>query len=269
MIDSLAKLLIGNGLDPESFAASVADETMFRGEVPGGRAMQTWVNLAKASAETKYWPIIRGGPDDIYEPNNLDPTAILAAVPQGNIGKILRPRFEERRDELCEMIPEFGEASDMYQLGVMADASGVYSFSGRQQVSQAWPTEPTHQGRVSLQTVKERKGQPSTILLVRVEHSYDVPAFLGFGGWNDCPAPELHVAVLREWKNKYGARPACVTGDVLECVVVNRPQTEAEATKLAAEQWIFCDDIVGQGTQSIRKLAMEIWRAPAWFFWWD
>jgi hypothetical protein len=77
------------------------------------------------------------------------------------------------------------------------------------------------------------------------------------------------VAVLREWQKEYSAVPACITGDVLECAVVKRPQTELEAMKLAAEQWIFCDDIVSQGTQSIRKLAMEIWRSPNWFFWWD
>ncbi len=104
---------------------------------------------------------------------------------------------------------------------------------------------------------------------MRVEHSYEVPAYLDFGGWNDCPSPELQVAVLREWHKEYNARPACITGDVLECVVVNRPQTELDSMKLAAEQWIFCEDIVAQGTQSVRKLAMEIWRSPTWFFWWD
>ena len=107
------------------------------------------------------------------------------------------------------------------------------------------------------------------MLLVRVEQQYQVPAYLGFGGWNDCPGPELQVAVLREWGIEYRARPVCITGDVLECAVLHAPQTESAAMKLAAEQWIFCEDIVSQGTQSIRKLAMDIWQAPTWFFWWD
>jgi hypothetical protein len=105
--------------------------------------------------------------------------------------------------------------------------------------------------------------------LIPCKHAWETPAYLSFGGWNNCPEPELQVAVLREWASVYHAVPSCVTGDVLQCVVRKPPQTEADAMKLAAEQWIFCDDIVGQGTQSIRALALEIWQSPNWFFWWD
>jgi len=49
----------------------------------------------------------------------------------------------------------------------------------------------------------------------------------------------------------------------------NRRKTEPEAMRLAARQWIFCEDIVSQGTQSIRGLAMEIYRSGHWVFWWD
>jgi hypothetical protein len=268
MIDSLTRVLIENELDPDSFTAPEKCLDVFRGEVAAGRVMQTWVSLAKASAETKYWPIIRGSLDDIHELKDQRATEILAAAPAGKIDEILHPLFLERKNSLCAMLPEFDAATDMYQLAAMVDASGIYSFGGRQ-MPESWPAEPAHQRRVSLHTLRKRKGKPSVLLLIKVEHSYEVPAYLQFGGWNDCPTPELQVAVLREWGNEYRARPACTTGDVVECVVVNRPQKEAEAMKLAAQQWIFCADIVAQGTQSIRKLAMEIWKAPTWFFWWD
>lgn len=269
MIDSLAKLLIENGLEPDSFTSSNGKEAIYRGEVPAGRVMQTWVNLAKAAGETNYWPIIRGAPDGPLARTERDPESILASVPTGDVTEILRSRFEARRSSLRQMMPEFVEPTDMHGLAAMADASGIYSFSGRTQVPQEWPTEPAHQGRVGLRTLKGRGGQPSTLLLLRVEHSYEVPAYLEFGGWNDCPAPELQVAILREWKNEYRAVPAAITGDVLECVVVKRPKTEGQSMKLAAEQWIFCEDIVAQGTQSVRNLAIEIWESPIWFFWWD
>jgi hypothetical protein len=269
MIDLLAKLLIENGLEPDSFTTSATGEAIFRGEVPAGRVMQTWVNVAKSAAETKYWPIIRDGSDDIHEQTERDPASILTAAPVGNIREILQPRMQERLNSLREMMPEFAEATDMDRLAAMADASGIYSFGERTQIEQVWPVDTPAPTRARFQTLKRAKGTPSVLLLVRVEHSWEVPAYLEFGGWNDCPAPELHVAVLREWRNNYRAAPACITGDVLECVVIKRPQTEAEAMKLAAEQWIFCEDIVGQGTQSVRKLAMEIWRSPTWFFWWD
>ena len=265
MIDSLSKILVANGLNPDSFTASAGDENIFRGELPAGRIVETWMKLAGAASETKYWPIIRGALDEYHEPVECDADVILAAVPAGNIREILKGRMEERREELIEIRPEFTEATDMDELARLADATGINLFGAS--VEEPWPTEAPD--RVSFHTVKESKGRPAAVLLIKVEHSYEVPAHLGFGGWNDCPSPELQVAVLREWHKEYNAVPACITGDVLKCAVVKRPQTEAEAMKLAAEQWIFCDDIVGQGTQTVRKLAMEIWRSPNWFFWWD
>ncbi len=178
--------------------------------------------------------------------------------------------MQERRQSLSDMIPEFAEAADMNYLAALVDATRIYSFGGSGQTEQAWPTEPAHGDRISFNTLKKkRRDEPAVLLLIRMEHSWEVPAYLQFGGWNDCPAPELQVAVLREWHKEYRAVPACITGDVLEYVVMNPPQTEARAMKLAAEQWIFCDDIVGQGTQSVRNLAMELWKSPTWFFWWD
>lgn len=267
MVDSLAQLLIANGLEPDSFTTSVDGGGILLGEVPPGNVLQTWMSLAKGATETKFWPIIRGGPDDVNEEPHGDPASILAAAPVGGIREILQPRFQEQMNQLAEFMPEFAAASDMDQLAAMVDASGIHAFGGHKQEDQPWPSEAPD--RVKFHTLKERKGKPAALQLIRVEHSFEVPAYLGFGGWNDAPPPELQVAVLREWQNEYRALPACITNDVLECVVINRPQTEAASLKLAAEQWIFCDDIVGQGTQSVRKLAMEIWRSPTWFFWWD
>jgi hypothetical protein len=265
MIESLSKVLTANGLNPDSFIASAGDEKILRGELPAGRVVETWMRLAKAASETKYWPIIRGASEDYPEPVECDVDAVLAAVPAGSIREILRPRMEQRRETLAEIMPEFAQATDMDELARLADVTGINLFGAS--VEEPWPTEALD--RVSFHTVRETKGQPAAVLLIKVEHSYEVPAHLGFGGWNDCPSPELQVAVLREWHKEYNAVPACITGDVLECAVVKRPQTEGEAMKLAAEQWIFCDDIVGQGTQTVRKLAVEIWRSPNWFFWWD
>jgi hypothetical protein len=166
--------------------------------------------------------------------------------------------MQERLNSLREMMPEFAEATDMDRLAAMADASGIYSFGERTQIEQVWPVDTPAPTRARFQTLKRAKGTPSVLLLVRVEHSWEVPAYLEFGGWNDCPAPELHVAVLREWRNNYRAAPACITGDVLECVVIKRPQTEAEAMKLAAEQWIFCEDIVGDGNLEISDLVFLV-----------
>jgi len=221
MIESLSKILAANGLNPELFTASAGNEKIFHGELPAGRVVETWMKLAKAASETKYWPIIRGTRDADYDPIECDADAILAAVPTGSIREILKPRMEERREQLSEIMPEFAQATDMDELGKLADATGINLFGAR--VEEPWPTEAPEP--VDFHTVRELKGRPAVVLLIRAEHSYHVPAHLGFGGWNDCPSPELQVAVLREWHKEYNAVPVCITGDVLECAVVKRPQT--------------------------------------------
>jgi hypothetical protein len=108
MLESLSDVLVANGLNPDSFAACAGDEKIFRGELPTGRVVETWMKLAKAASETKYWPIIRGALDDCQEPVECDADAVLAAVPAGNIREILESRMVERREALAEIMPELG-----------------------------------------------------------------------------------------------------------------------------------------------------------------
>jgi hypothetical protein len=153
------------------------------------------------------------------------------------------------------------------------DASGVNSLGGRPRRPEPWPGAPASVRAVELHSdrnlVTGKMHASVALSLVPAREPWEVPALLGFDGWNECPMPELIAAVLREWGRLYGAVPVCLIGDVMECIVDRPPQCEAEAMSLAAEHWILCDDIVGQGTQTVRKLAMELWRSPQWFFWWD
>lgn len=107
------------------------------------------------------------------------------------------------------------------------------------------------------------------IALVPTDTSWNVPAYLRIGGWNACPNTEEHVAIYKYWEEKYGARVACIADDVIEFQVARPPQTRAEAYELAKEHYIFCADIVQQGTESIEALASSLVKAPVWFFWWD
>jgi len=51
MIDSLLKVLVANGLNPDSFTTSAGDEKIFRGELPAGRVVETWMKLARTASE--------------------------------------------------------------------------------------------------------------------------------------------------------------------------------------------------------------------------
>jgi hypothetical protein len=107
------------------------------------------------------------------------------------------------------------------------------------------------------------------IALVPTTVSWHVPIYLYFGGFNDCPDPTSIGAVLRYWQEKYGAELMCMTHDVLEFQVTRPPRKRQEALLLAREQFLFCRDIVEQGTQTIERLAAELLNATRWFFWWD
>lgn len=276
---ALSELLAGLGLS--NVFAPTANEDAYLGEIPAGQVTGAWVKLAGGFRQTGYWPIIRG---DEPEPGLLDPQqrdSILANAPSGGIRELLAARALERLgtfEELAAELPEkavawlsgISDPPDLDQFAAAVDASGALSFGGGAPDEIAWPAAPDpKKQRVRFNTLQRRKGRASLIWLVRMRQPFESPAFFGFGGWNECPAPELHVAVLREWFVQYKAVPAVITNDVIECAVTRRPQTQEQCMRLAAEQWIYCDDIVAQGTQSVRKLAIELWESPNWFFWWD
>lgn len=105
--------------------------------------------------------------------------------------------------------------------------------------------------------------------MLPVQQPWHVPAMLRMGGWNECPAPEEHVAMFRHWYERYGAVVACVTDDVVEFTVARPPSTIEEARILAREQYIYCADIVQQGVGSEAALARGLLGGSQWYFWWD
>ena len=133
-----------------------------------------------------------------------------------------------------------------------------------------WPEEVHAQMRPSAQL--HYSGAPhDDVYLVTMEgvENAAIPALLSFGGWNANPPPEYHVAALRSWHERYGARLISLTGDVLELRVERRPQTREEALELAREQYAYCADIVDQGVGDLAGLAATLMVSDVWYFWWD
>jgi hypothetical protein len=133
-----------------------------------------------------------------------------------------------------------------------------------------WPGELDH-GKMMLHT-DVLTGKPRAeifIATVSVEKSWQIPAALGYGGWNDCPDPIVHTAMARRWAERYDAELIGVSGDIMEWEVRKPPTTQAEAMELAWEQFLYCTDIVTQGVESISALGGILLNSPYWFFWWD
>ena len=86
---------------------------------------------------------------------------------------------------------------------------------------------------------------PVVLAEIPVKNPWEVFAFLPFGGWNDCPSSEEHMAVAKYWFETYQAVPALMTHDVLEY------------------------DLPKQGVGTSGRLADGLTQSTTWYFWWD
>ena len=109
------------------------------------------------------------------------------------------------------------------------------------------------------------------VILVKVPTTkpYEVLAYFGMGGYNECPFPAEQVAVAKYWYEKYGAVPAVITYDTIVFYVERPVQTLEETKKLAMEHYAFCDDVVYQCYCTFEGLADALYKNIQWYFWWD
>ena len=105
--------------------------------------------------------------------------------------------------------------------------------------------------------------------LLAIEGSWHVPLIIDFGGWNAAPGPIEQCAIHRAWNKRYKSRIVAIDGPTIECLVEEPPRARADAERLAMEQYLYCPDIVEQGTGTIAGLAQVLINEETWFFWWD
>jgi hypothetical protein len=214
--------------------------------VPGERAVTTWKNLRKIAPGLGYWPVIFGEPKNLKQFSEMiasehaeNPAEILQQAARVDI----QAYFKERSEE----------------------------FSGENAHGE-WPKSVQGMGDFTLPRKilsPDEFHQSVDIGLVPAENSWEVPAQLTFGGWNDCPYPHEQVAVLRYWNETHGAELVGLSGDVLEMQVARRPASREDAIQLANEQYWYCYDIVEQGAGTIENLAATLLASGIWYFWWD
>jgi hypothetical protein len=107
------------------------------------------------------------------------------------------------------------------------------------------------------------------IALIPTDDWTEIPAYLRWGNWNENPKPEFHVAALRSWRERFGAELVGMGFDTINLRVSRGPKSREEALALAQEQYVYCNDIVDQGTQTYSALAASLMASDWWFFWWD
>ena len=129
--------------------------------------------------------------------------------------------------------------------------------------------EPAHGFTLPYETISNKIYDKMQLVDFRDISFYEIPVYMQFGGWNACPFPEKHAAMLKHWNEMYDACFFGTDGAVLEMSAGNPPDTYEKAHILAKEQMAYCDDIVFQGTMTVERLAKTLVNSTAWYFWWD
>ncbi|VAW69046.1 hypothetical protein MNBD_GAMMA10-273 [hydrothermal vent metagenome] len=133
-----------------------------------------------------------------------------------------------------------------------------------------WPQNISHQSFVLDKNISTNELlEKVAVAKIVVNESWAIPAIFKYGGWNECPDPEVHCSIWKYWQSKYDAHIIGISNDTIEAKVFNPPATKEQAMELAWEQYLYCSDIVDQGVESISNLAASLLNHDKWFFWWD
>lgn len=216
----------------------------------GSRVVQEWEALRQSG---RGWPVLVGSEDDLRMlgeglTDRTDNATVAAILKRADAVRYPSDVISKKKAEYAE----YGEEMPEPEKGV-------------------WPLEaPASPNDAPI--FVDHKNQPLAsihALIIPTEDFTTVPAHLHWGGWNENPMPEIHVAALRSWKDRYGAELVSLRSDVMEVRVARRPKTVDEAMALAEEHCYYCSDIVDQGVGTISALADVLMKSDWWFFWWD
>ncbi|WP_368184189.1 DUF4253 domain-containing protein [Aestuariibius sp. HNIBRBA575] len=240
--------------------------------VSGAEAEQEWRRLRDAPGT----PVILGSIDDFsnvadaFSPDYAEfhphtPAEYIALSADLNHPSDLYASRQAEWDRYLEWLRENGDAADIAELEAYDPLALDDELIGR--IPLFYPATITPIGYEDWQT--NRPYDQVVIAILPTENSWEAPAYLRFGGWNENPSPEYHVAALRDWHDRYGAEPIVISTDVMELWAPRQPNTNEDGINLAIEHFHYDNDIVYQGVGSIGALAADRMRSTYWFFWWD
>jgi hypothetical protein len=256
----MADLLGRNQINPATLEilADADDGRIWQLTTPGGKqAIEVWQRIRFAAELLGCWPVVLGEPFEAANRkealrNSAESVSdILTAAARLDGADVLKTRDQLWRQELAEL----NECDPDVFLAKVGD----------------WPNDAKPSTALTIPyNMGTRKAHPQiAFALVPTTRPWEVFAYLKFGAWNECPKPAEHVAIARRWNDLYGAEVFGITQDVVEMTASRPPADRDTALALAREQYIYCVDIVEQGTGTLAKLAARRLNGKAWFFWWD
>jgi hypothetical protein len=235
------------------------------------------------------WPIVIGGDEklslmaEFYAPKR-SPQEILEAAGALNHPEDLRAHRSKEEAAAAvvirQLLKDGGPFPGMFDVGSDGKVRQLSPEAVRKRVEDSltsrepaigeWPEHARFE--YGLSVAEDIDGRPLDkvhIVLLPTNEGAAVPAYLEWGGWNACPPPEYHVAALRSWQHRYGAELVGLSHDTMNLRVTHRPPNRDAALSLAREHFLYCSDIVWQGTGTLAPLAAQLFTDDWWYFWWD
>ncbi len=217
---------------------------------PGATALATLEKDRAQAAAAGACAFLAGDGIDKHDAKRPDAAAlagILAQVDAFDVGAWLEQRRVAADALLAPALPRMGMSAEEF----LAMTTGE------------WPGEQEH-----MAPTLDRKPMVR-IARIGVMASWQIPAALGYGGWNDCPETVAQTAMAKRWAAMYDADIIGVSHDIIEWEVRKPPRTQKAAMALAWEQFRLCRDIVDQGVQTVSNLGGSLLNSRHWYFWWD
>src|SRR5438128_6677457 len=154
----------------------------------GPGTLELWHRIRSMTSATGYWPVLLGDVQELSAARERATYVDSVAETLQKAQAITMPQWfvetkEQRRREYAGANPDLGPEELFAEVG-------------------EWPDDSEPTGK--FETLK-RGRKLIAFALVPTQYPWEVPAFLAWGGWNDCPYPEVQCAVQRYWHAAHGA----------------------------------------------------------------
>jgi len=245
---------------PEPLFTAWTDLTITGFRCAAGQAVPWWHRLRAAHGAVRHWPLLLDPDASSYF------TAGIGAAARGDNDAAARAELLDKANRLDgeQLLAEWGRRR-LEDFGEKVAQHARDELNGRG----VWPPGPRRQPKL-LYSLARNDTQEVLVALVPAKQPWEIPAVIGYGGWNYYPTPEDHVAILRYWNDRYGAELVAMTGTTVELTVRRPPRTRRQALALSWEYFVYNDGYYDYyGAEDITQLAAGLLGADTWIAWWD